>query len=524
MSLNGSGSSGSTTLFTNGTIRTNHSHPSRATWLLMRGASVETVGSTEDPPRANRVVDLEGGCLVPAFCDAHVHLPATGLYAGGLDFRGATSADAILDAFARHARDGGAVMFGGNFEDPLDRPLNRRDLDRATGDRAAMLARADMHSCIVSSALVDSLELSGLEGVDRDDHGEPTGYLREQAACGAWNWFEQNLPRAEQIAAIRSAAEHCYSKGVAAVHEMFVVEWRGWDSYDLFTEAIEPLALDVTTYLGSGEVDKVAGLGHAQIGGDYFLDGSFGSHTAWLKKPFSSPPPEGTPAVGIGYRDDDELFRFFLDAQRAGLQVGVHAIGDAAIEQGIMTWERVAGEVGADEVRRLGHRIEHFECATDDHIARAAGLGLRASVQPAFDAYWGGAGGLYSQRIGWDRASAMNRFGTMNRAGLELGAGSDSTVTVLDPFVQMRALRRHHVPGESLDALQALWLHTRGSYSLAGPAEKADGLLEAGAVAHLAWLDRDPVMARPDELLSTEVLGTWIAGRRVWPHDDAESR
>lgn len=535
------------TLFFNGTIHTNTGdNPDwvaiedgriAGTWPIRRGGLGRTAernnAVSEDPrsignwlsddlPPADRHIDLEGGTLIPAFCDAHVHLPATGLYAGGMDFRGERSADAILTAFERHAQGGGAVMFGGNFEDPLDRTLTRHDLDRAVGGRPAMLARADMHSCIVSSALIEQLDVSGIAGVDRDDKGEPTGYLREQAACGAWSWFETSLPRNDQLNAIRAAVDHAYSRGVASVHEMFVVEWRGWASYDVFTDAIADVALNIVTYLGTDEVDKVASLGMDHIGGDYFLDGSFGSHTAWMKQPFTSAPPEGTPVTGIKYRDDAELFDYFFEAQSRGLQVGVHAIGDAAIEQAISTWERVAQETGNDAVRALGHRIEHFECASNDHIGRAKHLGLRASVQPAFDAFWGGEGGLYTRRIGWERASGMNRFKSMLDAGLLLGAGSDSTVTPLDPFLQMKALRTHHVAEQRLDGRRALALHTLGGHWLGR--DKDRGTIEAGAAADLAWLDRDPVEVDPTELEQIEVLGTWAGGTRVWPRREAEGR
>jgi len=527
-----------TTLFHNGTIRTNVDAPA-ARWVLIEDGRVAGVHPSADfarqdehsvsnwklddeLPPADRVVDLDGGALVPGFCDAHVHLPATGLYAGGMDFRGVHSADHILDSFAQHAAGGGAVMFGGNFEDPLDRALNRHDLDRVVGERPAMLARADMHSCIVSSALIDQLDLTGVDGIDVDGAGEPTGYLREQAACGAWNWFDASLPRDEQIAAIRAAIRHAYSKGVTSVHEMFVVEWRGWPSYDVFTDAIDGAALNVVTYLGTDEIDKVKSLGHDRIGGDYFLDGSFGSHTAWMKEPFITPPPEGSPPRGIKYRDDDELYEFFLAAQREGLQVGVHAIGDAAIEQAITTWERVAQAVGERSVVERFHRIEHFECASDNHIRRAKRLNLQASVQPAFDAFWGGENGLYADRIGWERAREMNRFGSMCEHDLFLAAGSDSTVTPLDPFLQMKALRTHHTEGQSISGVRALAMHTIGGHMAAHQDDKR-GAIEAGATADLAWLDRDPVTTNPDDLQSTEVLGTWASGKRVWPPQEAEA-
>jgi predicted amidohydrolase YtcJ len=512
-----------TTLFFGGVVRP-RAGEEQADWLLVAGDRCVAHGRERDRPAADRRVDLEGGALVPAFCDAHVHLPVTGLYARGLDFRGERSARAILEAFAARARNDDGILFGGNFEDPLDEPLDRTRLDDAVGDRVALLGRADMHSCIVSSALLKELDVRELEGVDVDQAGGATGYLRERAAAEAWRWFDANLPAAEQTRAVEAAAQQTYSKGVAAVHEMYVVEWHGWGSVDVFRSAAEGLALDVTLYLATEDVARVSHMGLAQIGGDYFLDGAFGSHTAWMAEPYESPPPAGTPANGISYRNDTDLVELFHEAQRAGLQMGVHAIGDAAIEQAIRGWEKVAEESGLEPVCELGHRIEHFECASDEHMKRAARLGLKASVQPAFDRYWGGEQGLYAERIGVTRALQMNRFGAMTATpGLGLGAGSDSTVTPLDPFLQMASLRAHHVREQSVTPAQALWLNTAGARSLAPSARPGTGLLEPEAAADLAWLDRDPVTAGVDDLPATEVLGTWIGGRRVWPPAAAEA-
>lgn len=492
-----------------------------ADWLLVAGEQVQAVG-TGEPPAADRVIDLEGGTLVPAFCDAHVHLPATGLYELGLDLRGERSTERILDAFKTRAERGDGLLFGGNFEDPPGAPITRTELDRVVGPKPALLARADMHSCVVSTALLDELEVDGLEGVDTDPEGNPTGYLREKAAAEAWSWFDRTLPPAQQQAAVKAAIQRAYSKGIASVHEMFVVEWRGWASLEVFLEAISDAALEIVTYVGTDEVEKVADIGLDHIGGDFFLDGSFGSHTAWMKDVYESRPPQGTPPVGIAYRSDGELLDFFVRAQELGMQCGVHAIGDAAIEQAISAWEAVAERVGLDAVRSLGHRIEHFECSSDDHLRRAALLGLRASVQPAFDHYWGGPEGLYAQRIGWARAKEMNRFASMLNAGLLVGAGSDSTVTPMDPFLQMAALRSHHIEDEGLGKIEALRLHTTGARALAhGPS--LAGSLEPTAPADLVWLDRNPGEIDVDSLRRTQVLGTWVLGLRVWPEPESET-
>ncbi len=504
------------TRFTGGKVR---SEARIVDWVLVEDSRIVGVGNRDDAPGADRIVDLGGGALIPGFCDAHVHLPATGLYESGMDFRGERRAAAIVDVIARRAEDADSILFGGNFEDPLDEPIDRAVLDRAVGDRPALLARADMHSCVVSGALLGSLHLEGLEGVDRDRDGRPTGYLREKAASEAWRWFEQNLPQNQLEEAVRAALRLAASRGVVSVHEMFVVEWRGWAALEWYLDGIDDAPIDIVTYVADPDVGRIEELGFGRVGGDFFLDGSFGSHTAWMSDPYATAPPEGTPPTGIRYRDADVVVEFFMAAQDAGLQAAVHAIGDAAIEQAISAWERVADKVGGEAVRAHAHRIEHFECASDDHIERAARLGLAASVQPAFDLYWGGEEGLYARRIGWERARSMNRFATMRAAGLLVGAGSDSSVTPLDPFLQMRALRTHHVEEERVDARTALEMHTVGSHSLAGGNE-ARGVVRAGSIADIVWLDRDPVETSAEDLASIEVLGTWCRGRRAWPESE----
>src|SRR4029079_5830914 len=116
---------------------------------------------------------------------------------------------------------------------------------------------------------------------------------------------------------------------------------------------------------------------------------------------------------GVTYLEDEELARFLPSGHDAGLQGGVPAIGDRAIDQVLAAWEGVYASLdsrGRRHFRARRHRVEHFELPTGPHIERAAMLGLAVSVQPAFDARWGGPGELYELRLGAGRAAAMNPF------------------------------------------------------------------------------------------------------------------
>ena len=117
--------------------------------------------------------------------------------------------------------------------------------------------------------------------------------------------------------------------------------------------------------------------------------------------------------------------------------------------------------------------------------------GLAISVQPTFDAKWGSPGGLYEQALGWDRAAAMNPFRGMLERGIEIGAGSDSPITTIDPMVGIAAFGAHHDPGQRLTREEAIRVFTLGSARLAHQEDKK-GSLEPGKHADLAAYDVDP--------------------------------
>jgi predicted amidohydrolase YtcJ len=149
--------------------------------------------------------------------------------------------------------------------------------------------------------------------------------------------------------------------------------------------------------------------------------------------------------------------------------------------------------------RARRHRLEHFEMASEGQIERAAMLGLAVSIQPAFDALWGHPGGMYEQRLGEKRAADMNPFATLLSRGIEVGAGSDSPVTQLDPWEGVRAFEGHHDPSQRLTRQEALRLYTSGSARLANLDDKK-GRLEPGAQADFACYEADPMTASTDEL------------------------
>jgi predicted amidohydrolase YtcJ len=477
------------TLYRAGRVHT-LSHPSTGEWVLVDERHVERVGAG-DPPQADRVVDLPGTTIVPGFVDAHVHLTGTGIHDSGPPIDSARSAAELLAMLreAAESRDGPLLVHGFD-ETTWERPdLPSVDDLNAVSPRPVVAVRADGHICLANRTAIDAAGVAELPGLERDGDGVPTGVIRREANWAVQRWYHEQLDDHRVQELQLQAASLAASRGVTSVHEMAVPNSRGPRDFEVLMGHRTRLPVDVIPFVASTEIPYVMDFGLPRIGGDLSLDGSIGARTAHLRTPYAD--GEDT---GVGYLEGEDLTEFFHNAHLAGLQVAVHAIGDAAIELVLSCWDRVYGALdsrGRRHFRARRHRVEHFEMPSPPQIERAANLGLAISVQPSFDAAWGHPGAMYEQRLGPDRAARMNPFRTLLARGMALGAGSDSPVTPLDPMAGIAAAERHHEPFERLGRDEAIRLFTRGG-SLIANLEDKKGTLEPGMQADLAAYDDDP--------------------------------
>jgi predicted amidohydrolase YtcJ len=463
-------------------------------WILVDERHVQRVGSG-DPPGADRIVELPGTTIVPGFIDAHVHLSGTGLVLDGLDLSEAGSREELLTASRDHlaARPGkllGIGMDEARWPDPAYTSLLELD---ALSAEPVVLLRVDGYLSLVNTATLKSSGALELEGVERDATGEPTGVLRGEANAHTQRWYFESLSDLEirdaHLRATRLAAE----RGVTCVHEMAIPDKRGRRDHEVLMAMRNEFPVEVIVYIADRDMPYVIGRGLSTIGGDLFLDGSIGARTAALLDPYEDDGERGELAY-----DDDDLAEFAHNAHLAGLQVGMHVIGDAAIEQALRVWERVYQSLDSRNRRHFRarrHRLEHFEMASMQRVERAAALGLAISIQPGFDAAWGHEGGMYEQRLGAHRARPMNPFRMLVERGLEVGGGSDSPVTPLDPMLGIWALENHHDPAQRMSRDEAVRLFTIGAARLAHLEKR--GRLEPGASADFAAYEVDP-LAVPD--------------------------
>jgi predicted amidohydrolase YtcJ len=238
---------------------------------------------------------------------------------------------------------------------------------------------------------------------------------------------------------------------------------------------------------------RIRELGAVGAAGDLFADGSLGSHTAHLGRPYADAPHTGT-----AHLTAHEIAAHVTVCTEAGLQAGFHAIGDGALTAVTEGVGAAADHLGIARVRAARHRIEHAEMLTPATIGAFAALGLTASVQPAFDAAWGGGDGMYARRLGPDRARTLNPFAALLRAGVPLAFGSDAPVTPLDPWGALRAAAFHRTTAHRVSVRAAFTAHTRGGWRALGRDDA--GVLVPGAPADYAlWRTGELLVQAPDD-------------------------
>jgi hypothetical protein len=452
-------------------------------------------GPAAGAPSADRVVAGEGALLTPAFVDAHVHATGTGLALSGLDLHPSMSLREALASIASYAAAAptGTVLGTGWDETawPEGRGPTRHDLDAVLGDRPAYLARVDVHSATVSTALLDLLPgITDLPGYGADGRLRlDAHHVARQAAFGA-------VSPAQRRTAQRATLDAAAALGIGSLHEMSGPEVAGADDLvallDLAAAAPGPRVLGYWGELAEcGGLDVVRELGLAGAGGDLFCDGAFGSHTAALSEPYTDRP--GT--TGALRFETAQLVDHVRACTTAGVQAGFHCIGDAAVNQVLSAVRAVVEDLGVAAVRACRHRLEHLEMLDAAAVAAMGAWGMVGSIQPAFDAAWGGDAGMYAERLGPHRAAGCNPFADLADAGVALAIGSDAPVTPLDPWGGVHAAVDHRTEGSGMRPFDAFDAATHGGW-YAARAEHPAGPLAVGAPADLAlWNTHDTLSA-----------------------------
>ena len=502
-----------------GVVRTLEPSLPTASALAIAGDRIAGgVGTHERALPSPERVDLGGRCVVPGFTDSHVHFPTWALARREVRLEGVTSVD---EAVARvrqgleSVTDGGWLRGRGWRDAEWPSKPTKEALDEIAGQVPVALLAQDSHSlwlnsAALSSASADSLDVDG-GVVERDERGEPTGVLREEAC---WRFRDRHIRihDDEYVDAMREGLRVAASRGVTAVHDKdgWIGALRLWQS--LAAERL--LTLRVWQSLPAEQVDALAGLGlRSGFGNELlrvgylkaFMDGTLGSQTARML--------DGS---GVEITSREELASIVRRAAAGGWPVAVHAIGDLANREALDAFEETRD---AWEPLRLRHRIEHAQLLAPGDIGRFADLGIAASVQfshapsdrDVADRYWAGeTDGAYAYR-------------SLLESGASLANGSDAPIEELDPLTGIRAgVLRTLDERPPWHPEQAVTVEQGFEATCVTPAwlsydEHRRGKLIPGYYADLVVLDRDPFVIDPEELPDVQVRATMVGGR--WTHN-----
>ena len=473
--------------------------------ILIQRRRILRVG--QDPEammgEATRRIDLDGVTLQPAFVNAHTHLTELGLLLESLDVGVATSAQDCLAAIrAGIGVTPDPIIWGVGWDEtnwPDQAIPTAEELERAGSGRPVILTRSDGHCVLVDARSLQAIPLARARGVERDASGAPTGLLRQEAAHVARRWFAALLPATTLQRARRAAARELASAGVASAHEMGGPHGMGAEDFDAWLEGRWPV--EVVGYWGDVDLDFVTQRGLRRTGGSLLLDGTIGAHSAALHESYVD-----RAGAGQLYRDTAELTEYVEVATARGTQVGLHAIGDRAVDQAITVFRTVAETVGPQQLRASHHRLQYAVLIDDDAALALAELGIVVTAQPATDLDLGQTGGGYEQRLGPTRARAANPLGLLDRAGVRMAFGADD-VEAFDPWTWVSAATSHH-PESRMTPERALWAATVGGRAAAR--QSSVGALRAGNRADLAGFEAQG--SGPGKCVMTMVAGTVVHG------------
>jgi len=473
--------------------------------------------------RFDRMINGEGRTVLPGLIDAHGHVMDLGFAALRIDVTGTQSIaelqQRLRDYAAAHPNDAWIVGFGWNQESwPEKRFPTSADLDAAVSDRPVVLERVDGHAVVANSA---ALRAAGVTAATQPPSG---GEIHDGVFVdAARELVERAIPKPtmeQRDQALEKSQQILLGFGVTGVGSMST----SVDDWNSFRRAGEAGRLNVRlmSYLSGTESMKAVPTPTPWLYGDrlravgikLFADGALGSRGAWLKQPYADKPD----TRGLQFHSDAELYDLALRAATAGFQVATHAIGDAANAQVISTYEKLGKYCKAD----CRWRIEHFQIADPADIPRLAPAGIIASMQPTHQT----SDRLMAEaRLGPNRLAGAYAWQTVLKSGARLAFGSDFPVESPNPFPGLSAgISRQDmhgqppggwIPAERLSFAQALDAFTRGA-AYAGFAEDKIGALEPGKYADFIIVDRDPTKVDPQSLAQTQVLETWIAGKKVW--------
>jgi len=523
----------------NAVVRTMDERTPRAEAVAIYGNKIVAVGTTrqilELAGDKTRIIDADGKLVLPGFNDSHVHFLMGGYSLSNVDLRDAKSPAEFaerISAFARKIPKGQWIVEGNwDHEKWPETPLPTKEMiDTLTPEHPVFVSRTDGHMALANSLAISLAKLPlGIKDppggtVVRDAKtGEPTGIFKD----AAMDFITKAIPEKsfdENLVAARAATAYAASLGVTSVQDMSAGNDVGLYQYlmehgELKTRIYAVRSILSWETLAHTGVRAGFGSGLLRIGGlKGFADGSLGSTTALFFEPYNDEPATRG-LLGDQMFPEGIMLQRVLGADKAGLQVMIHAIGEDANFRILDIYREVASQNGAKDRR---FRIEHAQHFRASEIMRMASQKVIASMQPFHgidDGRW------CDKRIGPERSKGTYAFRSLLEAGATLAFGTDWTVAPLNPMISIyaavtrRTLDGKHpdgwVPEQKISVEEAVRAYTVGS-AYAEFAENVKGTITPGKLADLVLLDKNIFEIDPVQIENTSVVLTLMDGRVVY--------
>src|SRR5438309_9046455 len=520
---------------------------SRQPWaeaLAIAGDKIVAVGTEKDIQHyrggKTKIIDANGRLLLPGFSDCHIHFMDGSIGLTQVDLNGATSVTEIQKRVKEYAaaHPKAPWILGMGWSYPTFSPSGLPDkkvLDEVAPDRPVYLVAFDGHSSWANSKALTLAGITRATGdpangkIVHDEKGDPTGALKE-AAGDLVAKFAPKPSRAQRLAALRMGMHEANKFGLVRVHSAGQdFEWL--DLYDELRRNGElTLRFYVAYFLDPPELapDSIEKIEQARrtyhddwiSGGAVktMLDGVVEAHTAAMLTPYSDDPSQS----GKLFWEQEKYKQAIKELDRRGLQIFTHAIGDRAVRLSLDAYEEAEKSNQTHDTRPP---IEHIETISAQDIPRFGKLGVVASFQPLHAYPDEHTLKIWARNVGPERAQRAWVWRSIESTGGLLAFGSDWPVVTLNPWPGVQnALTRQttegdppngFVPNERISLEDTIKAYTLGA-AVAGRREKTEGSIEPGKLADMIVLSLDLFMIPPTEIVKTEVLLTFVAGKVVY--------
>lgn len=521
----------------NGNIWTGNKINTEANAFAVSGDKIVEIGSNKEVLKwkgsKTEIINANGKFITPGFIDCHVHFLQGGLNLASVQLRDAKTPEEFAKRILEFSKkiDKDAWILGGEWDHTLwggELPT-KEWIDKLGVTNPVFVRRLDGHMALVNSA---ALKLAGIDKntkavtggeIIKSALGEPTGLLKDNAM----SLVEAIIPppTAKDLEkALLASMNYVASHGVTSVHNVAGVNPIGYmeafekarDEGKLITRIYDMGLLQNWSELATKIKKEGKGNKWLKIGGlKGFVDGSLGSHTALFHDPYT----DDHAAHGMYISTPDSIKKWVKNADKAGLQITVHAIGDEAIDFILNTFEETEKNNG-DRDRRF--RIEHAQHIAPNDIPRFAQLKVIASMQP----YHAIDDGRWAEKvIGAERIKTTYAFKSMFDSGATVAFGSDWFVAPATPLegiyaaVTRRTLDDKNpegwVPEQKITVEQALTAYTINA-AFASFDEKEKGSLEKGKLADFVIINEDLRAIAPEKIRDAKILQTFVGGKKVF--------